>query len=57
VNEVWRKEGILGTVFEASIVSAEDACITPRITGRAWITGETKLYFNPSDPFRSGIRI
>jgi 4-hydroxyproline epimerase len=55
LNEVWRQEGILGTVFEGAIVSSESACIIPRITGRAWITGESTLYFDPSDPFRSGI--
>ena len=55
LNEVWRQEGILGTVFEASILRAESASITPRITGKAWITGESTLYFDPADPFRSGI--
>jgi 4-hydroxyproline epimerase len=55
LNEVWRQEGILGTVFEGSIHSINGADITPRITGRAWITGESTLYFDPSDPFRSGI--
>jgi 4-hydroxyproline epimerase len=57
LNEVWRQEGILGTVFEASILCAEGACVTPRVTGRAWITGENTLYFDPTDPFRSGISL
>jgi 4-hydroxyproline epimerase len=55
LNEVWRQEGILGTVFEGSIHSTNDAGIIPSITGRAWITGESTLYFDPNDPFRSGI--
>ena len=55
LNEIWRQEGILGTVFEGSIQSSNGAGITPSITGRAWITGESTLYFDPSDPFRSGI--
>jgi 4-hydroxyproline epimerase len=55
LNEVWRQEGILGTVFEGSILSSDGACITPSITGRAWITGEATLYFDPSDPFQNGI--
>ena len=55
LNEVWRQEGILGTVFEGSIHGSEGACITPRITGRAWITGETTLHFDLTDPFRTGI--
>ena len=55
LNEIWRQEGILGTVFEASIQNTDGAGIIPRITGRAWITGESTLYFDASDPFRSGI--
>ena len=55
LNEIWRQEGILGTVFEGSIHSSNGACVTPSITGRAWITGESTLYFDPSDPFRTGI--
>ena len=54
-NEIWRQEGILGTVFEGRIHSSDDAGIVPSITGRAWITGESTLYFDPTDPFRSGI--
>jgi 4-hydroxyproline epimerase len=55
LDEVWRQEGILGSVFEGSILSSDGACITPRITGRAWITGESTLHFDPTDPFRGGI--
>lgn len=55
LNEIWRQEGILGTVFEGSIVSSNGTGIIPSITGRAWITGESTLHFDPSDPFRSGI--
>ena len=55
LDEVWRQEGILGTVFEGSIQSKNGAGIIPRITGRAWITGESTLHFDPTDPFRSGI--
>jgi 4-hydroxyproline epimerase len=55
LNEVWRQEGILGTVFEASILRAEGGCVTPRIAGRAWITAESTLHFDPTDPFSRGI--
>jgi 4-hydroxyproline epimerase len=55
LNEVWRQEGILGTVFEGSILGSDGDFITPRITGKAWITGESTLYFDPADPFRAGI--
>jgi len=53
-GEVWRQEGILGTVFEGTVVPHDDG-VLPTITGRAWITGETTLVFDPEDPFRSGI--
>jgi len=55
LNAVWRQEGILGTVFEGAIHSSNGEWITPIITGRAWITGESTLIFDATDPFRSGI--
>jgi 4-hydroxyproline epimerase len=55
LNEIWRQEGILGTVFEGSILNGDGDGITPSITGRAWITGQSTLYFDSTDPFRNGI--
>lgn len=55
-GEVWRQEGILGTVFEGSIEPGEDGAVLPKIKGRAWITGESTLIFDDSDPFAAGIR-
>jgi 4-hydroxyproline epimerase len=56
VGEVWRQEGILGTVFEGRIEEGTNRRIYPSIRGRAWITGESKLFFASDDPFREGIR-
>jgi 4-hydroxyproline epimerase len=53
-GELWRQEGILGTHFTGSVEPHGD-CVIPTITGRAWITGDTKLIFDPSDPFPEGI--
>jgi 4-hydroxyproline epimerase len=53
-GDVWRQEGILGTVFEGS-VRIEDGVIFPSITGSAFVTGESTLLFDPADPFRLGI--
>jgi 4-hydroxyproline epimerase len=50
----WRQEGILGTVFEGSFDVRGD-CVLPTITGRAWITAESTLLFDPSDPFGAGL--
>ncbi len=54
-GEVWRQEGILGTVFEGSVQPAADWRVRPTIRGRAWITAESKLVFGVDDPFREGI--
>jgi proline racemase len=54
-GEIWRQEGILGTVFEGSVAIAGDV-VTPTIKGSAYITAETTLLFDDHDPFRKGIR-
>lgn len=65
-GKVWRQEGILGTVFEGSFefiseigpisgADSEAPRIRPTITGSAYITAETKLIFDPADPFCLGV--
>jgi 4-hydroxyproline epimerase len=54
-GETWRQEGILGTVFEGSVMAEGDAVI-PTIKGSAYITAESTLLFDDRDPFREGIR-
>jgi 4-hydroxyproline epimerase len=56
-GEIWRQEGILGTVFTGSIEFLTDSTghVLPTISGRAWITAESSLIFDPTDPFREGI--
>ena len=53
-GQEWRQEGILGTVFVGS-VQPQGTCVLPSIRGRAWITAESKLVFEPTDPFAAGI--
>jgi 4-hydroxyproline epimerase len=53
-GDVWRQEGILGTVFEGR-VRIEERSILPSITGAAFVTGESTLIFENADPFRMGI--
>lgn len=55
-GDVWRQEGILGTVFEGRCEPADGGRITPTITGTAFVTAETTLLLDPADPFRDGIR-
>lgn len=51
----WRQEGILDSVFVGTIQETPEGVI-PTITGQAWITAESTLIFDPTDPFRDGIR-
>jgi len=64
-GETWRQEGILGTVFEGSVMAEGNAVIPtiviptiviPTIKGSAYITAESTLLFDDRDPFREGIR-
>jgi 4-hydroxyproline epimerase len=68
-GELWRQEGILGTVFEGSFefddsgassgdgdgVPAGERRIIPTVTGSAFVTGECSLIFDAADPFRFGV--
>ncbi len=60
-NEIWRQEGILGTVFEGqyhfydSPSSTEAPKIVPTVSGSAYVTAECTLIFDPADPFRMGV--
>ncbi len=53
-GEVWRQESIIGSVFEGRYESAENGII-PTITGKAFVTAESMLIFDPQDPFQFGI--
>lgn len=52
---VWRQESVIGSAFDASY-RRDGERIIPSVTGRAWITGDVLLVFDPADPFRFGIR-
>lgn len=54
-GEIWRQESIIGSVFEASYTPAAESTIIPTITGTAFITAESTLLFDPTDPFHLGI--
>ena len=51
---LWRQESVVGSVFEASYRQG-DGQVVPRITGRAHVTAEATLVFDPEDPFQFGI--
>jgi 4-hydroxyproline epimerase len=56
VGDLWRQEGILGSIFTGSVEIVGEA-ILPTITGKAWITAESTLLFDPSDPFLGGFAV
>jgi 4-hydroxyproline epimerase len=60
-GQIWRQEGILGTVFEGSFQFIEgteqgkERKIAPTVTGTAFVTAESTLIFDLADPFRLGV--
>lgn len=64
-GETWVQESIVGSAFEGSFEAVEASAdlptgagpvIVPSITGSAWITAESTLFLDESDPFRTGIQ-
>ena len=61
LDEAFRHEGILGTVFtgrlvEETMVGGHQA-VVPTITGQAWITGFASYAVDPEDPFPGGFTV
>ncbi len=54
-DDVWIQESIVGSRFEARYRLGENGAIIPSITGKAYISADTKLIFQDDDPFRLGI--
>ena len=53
LRQPWRQESITGSLFTGWLEGSEGELV-PHIQGRAWITGESVLRFDPEDPFRGG---
>ncbi len=51
-------ESILGTCMEVAVVETTTfgpyAAVVPEVSGQAWITGENRFCFDPSDPLGKG---
>lgn len=54
-GKVWRQAGILDSVFEGVVTPLTGLRVTPTVTGKAWISGESTYHFSVDDPFRHGI--
>jgi proline racemase len=61
LDEPFRHEGILGTVFTGRLVEETRVgpyqAVVPEITGRAWITGFAQYVVDPEDPFPDGFTV
>ncbi len=53
-GEIWTQQSITGSEF-TGIYKKVEGGIIPTITGRAFVTAKSTLFFDPSDPFHRGI--
>lgn len=58
-GQVWRQESIIGSIFQARYEPMENpqhpGMVSPLITGSAWVTGESEILLDETDPFCHGI--
>jgi len=54
-GETWIQESVIGSRFEAEYQLDDAGQAIVRVTGRAYITGETTLVQQEGDPFANGI--
>lgn len=54
IGQRYRQESVTGSLFTGWLMD-EGATLIPHIRGHAFITGETRLVFEPADPFRDGL--
>lgn len=61
LNQDFRHEGILGTIFTGRLVAqtrvGEYPAVIPTLSGRAWITGFSNYVVDPDDPFPEGFTL
>lgn len=55
IGQEWRQESITGSRFTGWLTQNATGELVPHIRGRAFVTGEATLRFDPADPFRLGI--
>jgi 4-hydroxyproline epimerase len=55
-GDVWRQQSITGSIFEARGETMENG-VLPTITGTAYVTGDSTLYFDADDPFVHGLTL
>lgn len=53
-GELWRQESVIGSTFDARVTLVNNQII-PSITGRAFVTADSKLILDSRDPYVHGI--
>ena len=61
LNQDFRHEGILGTVFTGRLIGETRVgpypAVIPTLSGQAWITGFSNYVVDPTDPFPCGFTV
>jgi len=61
LNEPFRHEGVLGTVFTGTLLEETTIgpypAVVPQLSGTAWITGIAQYVVDPDDPFPEGFTV
>jgi proline racemase len=61
LHQPMRFAGVLGTCFVGEAVAEQERAgvlyVSPKVTGRAWITGFHQFVLDPEDPLPGGFRI
>jgi proline racemase len=61
LNEDFRHEGILGTIFTGRLLEETQVgpypAVVPAISGQAWITGFANYLVDPTDPLAEGFTV
>ena len=56
-NKEWIQESIIGSLYSTHYSWSMGGNIIPTITGKAFVTSEATLHFNPLDPYSYGISL
>ena len=56
-GEIWVQESIIGSCFQCSYrwIDRQNGTITPSITGRAFVNGDSQIIADSADPFAWGL--
>ena len=53
----WIQESVIDSTYQIRYRHAPGGGVIPTITGQAFVTADSRLIFNPNDPYWDGIRV